>query len=253
MAQIVTITNPLTGQPAQVDQLDHTAQQIDDAIGRALPGGEIDSLLSGKAPAGYGLGGIAKILTSSDDLNNIKTTGWYCYHRSKQPANVPTPEVYSAVMEVIFGNFSGQTVQRVYSTGDNKDWNLVAQRVSYGSGGWQPWEWLNPPMILGVEYRTTERYQGKPVYVKLVDFGALPNATAKAVNFSIKNNSQLLECKGFLSGGGVLPYSYPGSSVGTANVYTNKSSGSFGVIVITDKDLSGQSAYFILKYTKTTD
>ena len=42
MAKIVTITNPLTGQPAQVDQLDHTAQQIDDAIARALPGGAID-------------------------------------------------------------------------------------------------------------------------------------------------------------------------------------------------------------------
>ena len=35
MAKIVTITNPLTGQPAQVDQLDHTAQQIDDAVGLA--------------------------------------------------------------------------------------------------------------------------------------------------------------------------------------------------------------------------
>lgn len=45
MAQIVTITNPLTGQPAQVDQLDHTAQEIDDAIARALPGGEIDITL----------------------------------------------------------------------------------------------------------------------------------------------------------------------------------------------------------------
>lgn len=32
MAQIVTITNPITGQPAQVDQLDHTAQQIDDGL-----------------------------------------------------------------------------------------------------------------------------------------------------------------------------------------------------------------------------
>ena len=45
MAQIVTITNPLTGQPTQVDQLDHTAQEIDDAIARALPGGEIDITL----------------------------------------------------------------------------------------------------------------------------------------------------------------------------------------------------------------
>lgn len=51
MAQIVTITNPLTGQPAQVDQLDHTAQQIDDAIARALPGGAIDIALQNKANA----------------------------------------------------------------------------------------------------------------------------------------------------------------------------------------------------------
>lgn len=51
MAQIVTITNPLTGQPVQVDQLEHTAQQIDDAIARALPGGAIDTLLSNKADA----------------------------------------------------------------------------------------------------------------------------------------------------------------------------------------------------------
>ena len=49
MAQIVTITNPLTGQPAQVDQLEHTAQEIDDAIARSLPGGDIDIALQNKA------------------------------------------------------------------------------------------------------------------------------------------------------------------------------------------------------------
>ena len=51
MAQIVTITNPLTGQPAQVEQLEHTAQEIDDAIARALPGGAIDIALQNKASA----------------------------------------------------------------------------------------------------------------------------------------------------------------------------------------------------------
>ena len=51
MAQIVTITNPLTGQPVQVDQLDHTAQEIDDATARALPGGDIDIALQNKANA----------------------------------------------------------------------------------------------------------------------------------------------------------------------------------------------------------
>ena len=48
MAKITTITNPLTGQPVQVDQLEHTAQQIDDAIVRALPGGAIDTALQNK-------------------------------------------------------------------------------------------------------------------------------------------------------------------------------------------------------------
>lgn len=48
MAKIVTITNPLTSQPAQVDQLEHTAQQIDDAIARALPGGDIDKTFAKK-------------------------------------------------------------------------------------------------------------------------------------------------------------------------------------------------------------
>ncbi len=48
-------------------------------------------------------------------------------------------------------------------------------------------EWLNPPMVIGVEYRTTERYNGKPVYWKLVDFGALPDATCRQIRHGISN------------------------------------------------------------------
>ena len=94
MAKIVTITNPLTGQPTQVDQLEHTAQQIDNAITRALPGGAIDIALQNK------LGGI-----ESTDYPG-------CYYR-----------MVSGVVE-----------------------------------------WFNPPMELGKEYRTVERYRSKPVY-----------------------------------------------------------------------------------------
>lgn len=32
------------------------------------------------------------------------------------------------------------------------------------------YEWINPPMIIEEEYRTTERWDGKPVYKKLVKF-----------------------------------------------------------------------------------
>ena len=119
MAKITTITNPLTGQPAQVDQLDHTAQEIDDAIARALPGGAIDTALQNK------LGGV-----ESTDYPG-------CYYRT----------VDGAV------------------------------------------EWFNPPMILGVEYRTTERFNGDPVYAKVVDCGDMPaaNSTSQIVWFNDPN------------------------------------------------------------------
>lgn len=32
-------------------------------------------------------------------------------------------------------------------------------------------EWINPPVVLGVEYRTTERFSGMPVYTKFVQLG----------------------------------------------------------------------------------
>ena len=84
MAQIVTITNPLTGQPAQVDQLEHTAQEIDDGISRALPGGAIDIALQNKASAYEHQPEIeitsdylnAPIYVKKDDAGNVHISLW---------------------------------------------------------------------------------------------------------------------------------------------------------------------------------
>ena len=35
-------------------------------------------------------------------------------------------------------------------------------------------EWYNPPTVVGKEYRTTERFNGKPVYTKLINCGKMP-------------------------------------------------------------------------------
>lgn len=47
--------------------------------------------------------------------------------------------------------------------------------VTEGSSGViaEPFEWVNPPMQPGVEYRTTERWNGKVVYAKLVNCGTV--------------------------------------------------------------------------------
>ena len=38
---------------------------------------------------------------------------------------------------------------------------------------WYPWEWENPPMEVGVEYCTTEKYRGRRVFKMLLHFNAL--------------------------------------------------------------------------------
>ena len=203
------------------------------------------------APDGYGLGGTAKVLTAADDLNNITTTGWYCYHIKHQPANVPTPALYSAVMEVIHGFYSDQIAQRVYSTGDDNDWNLVLQRVFYGNRGWQPWEWVNPPMQLGVEYRTTERYLGKPVYVRTIDFGTLPNNTMKIVTFG-DDTIRMISAHGIMTGGYVIPGCTGSDDYQSQEMQILTSDGG-NVGIMTHVDRSDHNAIIVAKYWKTTD
>lgn len=179
MAQIVTITNPLTGQPAQVDQLDHTAQQIDDAIARALPDGAIDTLLAGKAPAGYGLGTTPKKIT---DWNAANVCGWY--ECDSGAANSPDSNFGWFGLTYTTGN-PEVFVQDVFTLANTKQYYHRRRLYYPGTGNGTPWEWVDPLLYEGVEYRTTERCMGKPVYVKLVNFGALPNATTKEADTGI--------------------------------------------------------------------
>lgn len=67
----------------------------------------------------------------------------------------------------------------------------IRRRV-FNNNVWGPFEWVNPPMALGIEYRTTERYLGKPVYVKLVNLGE--GANGKAVNVGTREMIHV-ECR----------------------------------------------------------
>lgn len=43
-------------------------------------------------------------------------------------------------------------------------------------------EWINPPMVLGEEYRTTERLDRLVVYTKIMNFGEMPHNSSKTVH-----------------------------------------------------------------------
>lgn len=108
-------------------------------------------------------------------------------------------------------------------------------------------EWLNPPLVEGVEYRTTERYAGKPVYILMKDLGSLPNAGSKTVEDLATNVDRIVDA--------VL------NTASADACYHNSREvswyvGSYGwpyCIIITTSDLSAYTARIKIKYTKTTD
>lgn len=128
--------------------------------------------------------------------------------------------------------------------GDGGALNISCMRMKTGAGEWQPWEWVNPPMQFGVEYRTTERYLGKPVYVKVVDCGNLPASGLKSIAHGIANCKPIY-VYGEMSNGNTLPY-----AVGTS--YYISADGTYIQIYVTG-DLSNQTVKATIKYTKTTD
>lgn len=69
-------------------------------------------------------------------------------------------------------------------------------------------EWINPPLMLGEEYRTTERWYGGVVYTKLVDLGDLPGrAGQKSVNHGA-SAKMLLRVHGVDSSGKTIGYTH---------------------------------------------
>lgn len=119
-------------------------------------------------------------------------------------------------------------------------------------------EWVNPPMQLGVEYRTTERYLGKPVYVKAVECGGVPVNSTKVVSFDPSYNAvstgstfRALCALGVTSSHWTLPaliYGYGLDRSINIGGYLN------GILIgTTETGASDNTVTVVVKYIKTTD
>lgn len=104
-------------------------------------------------------------------------------------------------------------------------------------------EWINPPIIIGVEYRTTERYLGKPVYVKLVDFASMPNNAEKSIEHGVENLQCVISVSGDSDGDNLIGNQY------VEYVHVNSSV----ICIKTNTDRSSVTANVLLKYIKNTD
>ena len=126
---------------------------------------------SAYAPAGYGLGGVAKLTTN---LDTTTEGGWYYYSLNSLTSTSFPTGFGNGVMEVI-NRAGSQIIQKLT---DIQGW--MVQRV-YVSGAWGEWEWVNPPLTAGVEYRTVEKVGGRPVYKYLFNYGYYTKGTEATV------------------------------------------------------------------------
>lgn len=195
------------------------------------------------APDGFGLGTINQVVT---DFDTIKLNGWY--YGAAGTAHAPDSENSWSVQVTNLANNSEVCIQDAYNI-INVNSFLHLRRLVYVSTATQnnPWEWVNPPMKLGDEYRTTERYLGKPVYVRAVNFGTVPNAGTKSVTWATSGVVlDVLSVEATSNQGAPLGI---GESLSGTEITATKTT----LYIKTSGNYSDNTAVFRVKYTKTTD
>lgn len=219
-----------------------TAISITDVI-RGLTAADV-----GAAPDGFGLGIDYGGNVPGGDINNATKNGWYSLAGTELNAPTVDDGVQSVTGAMLF-------VQSSRSDRSKVQWMTIGNAGFFGytlrryynptSTEWSSWEWLNPPMQTGVEYRTTERRNGKPVYAKLIDFGLLPNISRKTISHNIQNVQSIVDIMAIASNGAIMNDMELAGSNFTANNSV--------IACQSSVDQSSFTATVLLKYTKTSD
>jgi len=153
----------------------------------------IYTTLANNDPLQWGLG-TTNIGGESYDANNCAKNGWYICN-----VNTPNGEWWYVFTAANYSN--AVIVQKAWYYNSGKV--IECMRLGWldvsvdRGGGWQPWEYVNPPMLIDVEYRTTERYLDKPVYTMAVDCGAITSGMQKDVRKSLPV-LDVLSCNGVI-------------------------------------------------------
>ena len=238
----------------------HTGAEIDDAIDRAKAGGDIDQALDGKIPA-----------SEKGTANGVAELG----EDGKVPASqlpdmdyIPTSEKGKENGVATLGTNGKVPADQVDAYPKSESDTLLLQKLSGIESAEYPGcyyrmdgtavEWFDPPLISGVEYRTTERYLGKPVYIKMWDTGALPNATYKEVAISISDVHRIIDFGGDAYQDATHLISLPcwkyGADSYTVDNAVQLAVGPSNISIATKKNMSTfTTSHVWIKYTKTTD
>ena len=209
----------------------------------------------GAAVAGYGYGEVPSSLGSADDDTAFTAS-----------LNEQFSKTSSKTRQVRFTWGGGAWIGTLWNAGNNYGvltaYSYAVQNVGYViqkvvrncvNGTWQEWEYENPPMKAGVEYRTTERYLGKPVYTKIINYGALAaENTTVSIPLGITVVTNIVDYTIMITLASGNKITFPPLSLYDATPYL---SGYFSpadsvFVLQTHSDLSGAAAVVTVKYTK---
>lgn len=213
----------------------------------------LEAQLASKAPAGFGLG---------EHIAHHSADGVLEFF-DEQLATMPNGtkkfiEFAGDYQTTRGAMFVGELCKRdnnyAYVIGYTYSDAMGLYRAKYG-GVWNPWEYINPPMVVGEEYRTTERYMGKPVYVRAVDCGNIPNATSKTITYG-EENCMAIFVYGATNYVGTVPSMNVGAAMGLGfnsdqviSLWGNRNT----ISIACGGDRSSASIVCVVKYYKTTD
>lgn len=102
---------------------------------------------------------------------------------------------------------------------------------------------ISLPMLPGVEYETPERHDGKAVYTRLLDFGAMPNSEVESRAHNAAA-TKILRCSGSDSTGRTIPFG--GVHTPRVEIFADTQR----IYLDTEDDCSGQTATVQLWYLK---
>lgn len=272
LAKLKAAAAATTPAPTEYYTLTKTGEEIDEilagggGVNDAVRYGEPQSLSDtqktqargniGAAPDGFGFG---ERLSSVSATSASELYADYCAKVDAVLAGMPdkTAKLLNAYPPHVYGK-AGTTVSILYKGNDkyavlsnlgSADKMLSGWRMIKDNNAWDPFEWVNPPVELGVEYRTTERYWGKPVYVKLVDCGNI--ADNKKVAHGISNMKTCLFFMGVKAGESLTQiYNHSLSDAWTSYVVAVDRT---NIILACGSSAVGTNCQVTLKYTKTTD
>jgi hypothetical protein len=184
------------------------------------------------APMGFGLGTDCVWI----DWNNGTENGFY-----RGTANSPDGYAWYGYAIKSTGDY---IVQHAFTVNTAHGFATHCVRVK-NVDKWEPWEYVNPPMISGVEYRTTERFLGKPVYTKLWSV-----ETGSTIQAGIGENvvSEVVELRGMCKTFQGIHMDFNGANVANDLGVLNYSP---SLDRITFPDFNDSIAYIIMKYTKS--